>query len=269
MSLEKIYNYISNHISNYISIYIYDYNYKCPDFIVSENNTIFNNSSYCYNEFVFKILQTVIIINLFYICLYITINKGINVYYNNTLNKNKLEYYKKYTKYNKYKKYDVIDTSDINLEQFFINYTEIINIQQFLQEKTDDETNLDKIIKFYKESNHYLKKANDIINDKYRNIFLDKDKLTEYYKDTLQNDCYKVFNNNIYTSCSDKISVNLHKLYEIEQFILDESVFDITNKKKYYPLKKDDLCYLTNLPKLNVIIWLIKIGVYDYLELIN
>lgn len=259
-SLEIIYNYISN--------YIDDDNNICPDFIVSKNNTIFNNI--CYDEYGRKILQSIVIINFLYIFLYIIITHSIKVYHNNIFNKNKLEYYKKYNKYNKYKKYDVIDTSDINLEQFFINYTEIINIQQFLQEKTEtDETNLDKIIKFYKESNKYFKTTNDIINDKYRTLFLDKDKLTEYYKDTLKNDCYKVFTNNIYTSCSDKISVNLHKLYEIEQFILDESVFDITNKKKYYPLKKDDLCYLTNLPKLNVIIWLIKIGVYDYLELIN
>ena len=72
-------------------------------------------------------------------------------------------------------------------------------------------------------------------------------------------------NKSLFTSCKDKVSVNLNKLYETEQLMVDSSLFNIYNNKKYFPLKKDQLCYLTNLSKLNVIIWLIDIGFYDYL----
>ena len=71
---------------------------------------------------------------------------------------------------------------------------------------------------------------------------------------------------NLFTSCKDKVSINLNKLYEAEQIMVDYSLFNINNDKKYFPLKKDKLCYLTNLSKLNVIIWLIEIGFYDYLK---
>lgn len=60
------------------------------------------------------------------------------------------------------------------------------------------------------------------------------------------------------------IKLNLLKLYESRRFELGNNIFDIHCNKKYFPLKFDELCFMTNFPKLNVIIWLIDIGFYDY-----
>jgi hypothetical protein len=142
-----------------------------------------------------------------------------------------------------------------------MKYSEIINIQQFL----NIESNIDKVIYFFKDSNNSFNKTISTINDKYRIIFIDKEKFNIYYNESINESYYKLLDNNICTGISDKVSVNLNKLYELEKFLSDENVFNLFNNKKYFPLKKGDLCYMTNLPKLNVIIWLIKIGFYDYL----
>ena len=60
--------------------------------------------------------------------------------------------------------------------------------------------------------------------------------------------------------------INLQKIYQEEQMINDYEIFDIENKSKYFPLKKGDLCFMTNYAKLNVVRWLIETGIYDYIE---
>ena len=271
--------------------------YICPDYIADEttiteniyceyDNSKFNNiSTNCIDYILFFI-----VINIFYIALFILIERSFFVF-NSIITKLFLqEDLMMNNDDNSDEKNNIMNNSNINttdttdttdniilkdkdeIEEFFFNYSEIIKIQQYLNK----DNNLDKVLYFYKESSNYLQQTKDILNDKYRNIFLNKEKFLNYYK--IEHDNTSITNNvflkfikfddtkNLYTSCRDKTSVNLSKLYETEQIMVDKSLFDIYNNKKYFPLKKDQLCYLTNLSKLNVIIWLIEIGFYDYLE---
>ena len=270
--------------------------YICPDYIAdettirhnsicmyeNENNKIHINKYESYTSCVDFILFF-IVINLCFILLsliiensFIMVQRIIDKYLNiNNIKNINFKYLsnniKKENDSNKNETQNNIDTNlkdKDDIEEFFYNYSEIIKIQQYLNK--DD--NLDKVLYFYKESSNFLQQTLEIINDKYRNIFIDKELFLKYYKDDSNNEdkTYLKFinmknNKDIYTSCKDKISVNLNKLYEIEKIFIDDSLFNIYNTKKYFPLKKGQLCYLTNLSKLNVIIWLIKIGVYDYL----
>lgn len=308
-------------IKNNTDEFLIDNNYICPDYIADETTIIenkycnyksdninqnnFNNQIIQYKPCCIDFILFFIGINLFYIGLFLFIEKmsiliyiifnkvckidcildSNNINFDYIVNKLKKDesISKKSFKENIIK--DEEDTSkiindDINIisidkddiEEFFHNYSEIIKIQQYLNK--DD--NLDKVLYFYKESSNFLQQTQEILNDKYRNIFLDKEKFLNYYKsenneNTIENNTFLKFinitdNKSLYTSCRDKVSVNLNKLYETEQLMIDSSLFNIYNNKKYFPLKKDQLCYLTNLSKLNVIIWLIDIGFYDYLK---
>lgn len=312
-------------IKNNTDEFLIDNNYICPDYIADETTIIENkycdyksdyksdNKNNLYNKNIqhtscFDFILFFIVINLFYIGLFLFIEKMsilLYIIFNKvckidcTLDSNNINFdyivnkLKKDESINKesFKENIIKDeedktkiiNNDINIisidkddiddiEEFFHNYSEIIKIQQYLNK--DD--NLDKVLYFYKESSNFLQQTQEILNDKYRNIFLDKETFLNYYKSennetTIENNTFLKFinmtdNKSLYTSCRDKVSVNLNKLYETEQLMVDSSLFNIYNNKKYFPLKKDQLCYLTNLSKLNVIIWLIDIGFYDYLK---
>ena len=309
-------------IYNNTDEFLIDNNYICPDYIADETTIIENkycndendniiqnqnNQNNQYKTSCFDFILFFLGINIFYIILFLCIEKMYSLLYIifNKVNKSdfkldlnniNFEYivntFKKETikensiiKHNENKTKTTtttktkIITNNINtiltdkddIEDFFHNYSEIIKIQQYLNK--DD--NLDKVLYFYKESSNFLQQTQEILNDKYRNIFIDKEKFLNYYKienneNTQEQTMLLKFNNisdkkSLFTSCKDKVSVNLNKLYETEQLMVDSSLFNIYNNKKYFPLKKDQLCYLTNLSKLNVIIWLIDIGFYDYL----
>ncbi len=293
-------------IKNNTDEILIDNNYICPDYIADETTIIENkycnykndniNQNNLYNKNIqhgncFDFILFFIVINLFYIGLFLFIEKSIGLLYimlNNAwiidfeLNTNKFDYmvnkFKKDNSISKESTKDDVNNTQLtsidkdDMEEFFYNYSEIIKIQQYLNK--DD--NLDKVLYFYKQSSNFLEQTLEILNDKYRTIFLDKNIFLNYYKiennenTKEQNTFFKFINMTdnkyLYTSCKDKVSVNLNKLYESEQLMVDSSLFNIYNIKKYFPLKKDQVCYLTNLSKLNVIIWLIDIGFYDYLK---
>ena len=266
----KTYNIIYESLFNYdednFSILSENNEYICPDYIADETTITENihcNDNYNIIQKQTKCIDFIILfllINLFYIVLFLFLEK-IFILFN--IKNNKIK--------DKQNDKDIQLNDKDDIEEYFYDYSEIIKIQQYLNR--DD--NLDKVLLFYKESSNFLQQLLDIINDKYRHIFLNKEKFLNYYKNEsdntkLSNNTFLKFmdikdNKSIYTSCRDKISVNLSKLYDNEQLILGSSVFNIHNNKKYFPLKKGQLCYITNLSKLNVIIWLIDIGFYDYL----
>ena len=163
--------------------------------------------------------------------------------------------------FNKEKNVSKVDYSKIDkydIENAFDSYIEIIKINQFLRE--EDTKNLNKVIDFYRYSTQISTKLKNIINDKYRYIFVNADKFYEYYGR----------NNNLIEilDCEDEelVCINLQKLYCEEQLLVGKELFDINNKEKYVSLRKGDLCFMTNYSKLNVIIWLIQTGIYDYIE---
>ena len=258
--------------------------YICPDYFADET-TITENTVCNYNmdmdTYTYNIIQNknfpyqvscidciifFIVLNLCCIILFVCVEQ-VYILFNMIMNKLfniNFDLLTKNTK-NTDKISKEIDTNEIyhvpickdDMEDFFNNYSEIIKIQQYLNK--DD--NLDKVLLFYKESNNFFQQTLDILNDKYRNVFLDKQMFLNYYKNendgsSISKDAYLKFINMtndkyIYTSCKDKISVNLNKLYESEQLMVDISLFNINNNKKYFPLKKGQLCYITNLSKLN------------------
>lgn len=154
-----------------------------------------------------------------------------------------------------------VDNSPINkddIEYSLNNYIETIKINQFL--KNENETNLNKVINFYRYSTQLSTKLENIINDKYRYIFVNAELFYNYYGH--DNKLIEVI------ECNDDnvVCVNLQKLYCEEQLLVGKELFNINNKEQYVPLRLNNLCFMTNYPKLNVTIWLIKTGLYDYLE---
>ena len=145
-------------------------------------------------------------------------------------------------------KEDIINSLDKYIKQ--------IKINQFLQ----NSENLNKTINFYKHSTKLCINLRRLLDDKYRHIFIDCNKFYNYYggKDNCPINYVK-------NECENVVCINLQEIYEEEQMINDIEIFDIENKRKYFPLKKDDLCFMTNYAKLNVVRWLIETGIYDYI----
>lgn len=150
----------------------------------------------------------------------------------------------------------------------FSYYYDYVKIEQFLQ----NEENLEKVIKFYKPSTKYLVKLKNIIKNNTELKFKIKTKENDYYiyqKNNYNNDSDSDNdNNNLNNVLEENIKFNINILYENERLIRDYNYFDIDNESKYYPLqfKSKYLCYWTNISRLNVIIWAIKIGLYDLFE---
>ena len=158
-------------------------------------------------------------------------------------------------------KKSTVDNSKIDkfdIENSLDHYIETIKINQFLQDENN--TNLNKVIDFYRYSTQLSTKLKNIINDKYRYIFVNAEIFYNYYG--RNNSLIEVINTD-----DDKIvCINLHKLYCEEQLLIGKELFNINNKEKYVSLKNGDLCFLTSYARLNVVIWLIQTGFYDYLE---
>ena len=152
--------------------------------------------------------------------------------------------------------YSSIDKFDIENSLYY--YIETIKINQFL--KDENETNLNKVIDFYRYSTQLSTKLKNIINDKYRFIYVNSETFYNYYgKD---NSLIEVID----TDDDNLVCINLQKLYCEEQLLVGKELFNINNKEKYVSLSNGDLCFMTSYAKLNVVIWLIKTGIYDFLE---
>ena len=136
-------------------------------------------------------------------------------------------------------------------------YVQNIKINRFLA----DEKNLEKTINFFRYSTRLHLNLKRILQDKYRHIFIDCQTFYNYYGG--KDECPV---NYIKNECENVVCINLREIYEEEQMINGINIFDIHNNDKYYPLKKGDLCFMTNYAKLNVIKWIIEIGIYDYIE---
>ena len=149
------------------------------------------------------------------------------------------------------------NNDSVIITDLFENYIEMANIRRFIENKE----NLDKVVDFYKHSTEYLTKATDIIEDKYRFVFVNKNKFMDYYKDHFINeeDLTLVSNDQL-------VSVNLYNLYQEKLSDSNGILFNIHDERKYFPVRKGDVCFFTNLSKLNTIKWLIEIGFYDYLK---
>ena len=164
-----------------------------------------------------------------------------------------------------------MNNNNIDLEEDFFNYQQIIMIRQYLSKSE----NLDKVIDFYKPIKGYLAEFKNIINkfqlkfyesqdDNNNNnnyILLDKKKFLKYYNIRSE---FKYIDYKYDPNLNKFVFINLPKLYLQRQIEVGENIFNINDNRKYFPLQKGDLCYLTNLSMINVIIWLIEIGFYDY-----
>ena len=166
----------------------------------------------------------------------------------------------------------------IDLDPVFFDYQQKIKIRQHL----GNERNLKKVIDFYKKSEGYLDKFMKIIesqriiqntsnpkicdnmehlNNPSNYMLIDKIKFLNYYS---LNFDFDIIDYKFEESNDDYLKINLLKIYNSRMFELGEENFDILDERKYFPLRDGDLCYMTNFPKLSVVIWLIDIGFYDY-----
>lgn len=136
----------------------------------------------------------------------------------------------------------------------FERYVELIELRQFLANK-DNQGN---ILKIYEDPHKYINKTIKLINDKYRNIFLDKTKFLNYYRGYFTEKELTLINND------ELVYINIHNLYHDEQLLIGKNMFDIENTDTYYPL---DSNILTSFAKLNVIRWLVEIGFYDVITI--
>ena len=195
---------------------------------------------------VYKILGTSFIVFVSYYIFENLLNHHLN-----NLDENYYEFLKWNYKVDKSspQKEDIINASE--------NYIQNIKINQFLQ----NPDNLNKVINFYRYSTKLFFNLKRLLNDKYRIIFIDCNKFYNYYGG--KDNCPISYVKN---ECENVVCIILYELYEEEQLINGDDIFDIYNEEKYFPLKQDDLCFMTNYARLNVIKWLIETGIYDHIE---
>ena len=162
----------------------------------------------------------------------------------------------------KNQKYDKSDDLD---EKMFIN-TQIIKLRNFLEQ----ENNLNKVINFYKQNTGLMDKFMNILGSvgQNQNINLPFCMFTKYYDNLknisyIRNIKYKIEPNIKKENNNTIIRINLVELYESRQEELGMEIFNIFDERKFYPLQKNELCFMTNFAKLNVIKWLIDIGFYN------
>jgi len=154
-----------------------------------------------------------------------------------------------YDIYNNKKKH-ILNKIKYNNKNCFERYVELIELRQFLENRE----NVEKVLNIYKNSNRYLEKTRQILNDKYRCVFLDKTKFLNYYRGYYTEEDVTLVNN------EEMIHINLNHIYSEEQVMIDRQFFDIENKDTYYPLGEN---IFTSFATLNVVRWLIEIGFYD------
>ena len=167
--------------------------------------------------------------------------------------------------YNKTTNFNNNMNINIKDENMFYN-TQILKIRKYLEK----DTNLDKVINFYKKNTGLLDKFYYFINSNNLNnsINLPYDVFQKYYDDLdnisfIKRIDYSIEPNIKKENNNTLIKVDLLELYLSRQEELGIEIFNINDNRKYFPLQKNSLCFMTNFAKLNVIQWLIEIGFYN------